>query len=344
MATISRLALLPWLRHLRGESSQYILVFSGGRLTKSGPGLAFWFNPLSTAVAQVPREDIETTFMLNERSSDFQEISVQVTITYRVLDHAMAAERLNFSVSLKSGNWLEQPLDRLASFWMQRSLKSARDYISSMSVQDSVTRGPSAIADAISEALNEDPELEAMGLGLVGVQVNSVLPSADVEKALQTPTREAIQQKADEAMFQRRAVAVEKERAIKENELETELELEKRNESLIRKKGENQKLEIEQLNDTGRLTAEGDAEQVRIRAEGQAHSKRITAQAENEAEAARVALYRDAPPSVATGLAMMEFASKIREIKHLNITPDLLGSKLQQFLTDSTDSGDGNST
>ena len=334
MATISRLGLLPWLRHLRGESSQYILVFSGGRLTKSGPGLAFWFNPLSTAVAQVPREDIETTFMLRERSSDFQEISVQVTITYRVLDHAMAAERLNFSVSLVNGAWLEQPLDRLASFWMQRSLKSARDYISSNTVQQSVTAGPGAIATAITSALNDDPELEAMGLGLVGVQVNSVLPSSDVEKALQTPTREAIQQKADEAMFERRAIAVEKERAIKQNELDTEIELEKKNESLIRKKGENRRLEIEAENEAGRLTAEGDAQQVRIRAEGQAESKRITAQAENEAEAARVALYRDAPASVATGMALMQFASKVRDIQHLNVTPDLLGSNLRQFLTE----------
>ncbi|MEZ5339658.1 MAG: SPFH domain-containing protein [bacterium] len=334
MATISKTVFLPWARHLRGESSEYILIYGGGQLRRSGPGLAFWFNPLSTAVAIVPREDIETTFMLRERSSDFQELSVQVTITYRVIDHAMAAERLNFSVSLRSGSWLEQPLDRLASFWLQRSLKSARDYISSMTVQQAVTQAPSAIADAIGEALSTDPELEAMGLGLVGVQVNSVLPSADVEKALQTPTREAIQQKADEAMFERRAIAVEKERAIKQNELDTEIELEKKNESLIRKKGENRRLEIEAENEAGRLTAEGDAQQVRIRAEGQAESKRITAQAENEAEAARVALYRDAPPSVATGMALMQFASKIRDIQHLNITPDMLASNLRQFLTE----------
>lgn len=337
MATISKMWYMPYLRHLRAEASQYILVFRGGRLVHSGPGLTFWFNPLTTAVAQVPREDIETTLMLRERSSDFQELSAQVTITYRVLDHAMAAERLNFSISLNSGMWLEQPLDRLASFWMQRAQQSARDYLNSMPVQQAITEGPSAISAAISTALAADPELEAMGLGVVGVQVNSVLPSADVEKALQTPTREAIQQKADEAMFTRRAIAVEKERAIKENELDTEVELEKRNELLIRKRGENQLLETQQAIESARLSAQASSDEQRIMAEGQAEARRITAAVENEAEAARVALYRDAPPSVATGLAMMQFASKVRDIQHLNITPDMLGSTFRQFLTDQQD-------
>ena len=52
------------------------------------------------------------------------------------------------------------------------------------------------------------------------------------------PTREAIQQAADEATFQRRAQAVEKERAIQENELQNKIELARREEQLIAQKGQ----------------------------------------------------------------------------------------------------------
>ena len=41
------------------------------------------------------------------------------------------------------------------------------------------------------------------------MRVAAVAPTAEMEKALQQPTREAIQQNADEATFQRRALAVE---------------------------------------------------------------------------------------------------------------------------------------
>ena len=48
-------------------------------------------------------------------------------------------------------------------------------------------------------------------------RVTGVSPTSELEKALQAPAREKIQQDSDEAVFTRRALAVEKERAIKED-------------------------------------------------------------------------------------------------------------------------------
>ena len=53
MAHINRLA---FLRHLRAEPNQYILHYRSGKLVRSGVGLAYWFTPLSAAVAQVPAD------------------------------------------------------------------------------------------------------------------------------------------------------------------------------------------------------------------------------------------------------------------------------------------------
>ena len=100
MAHITRLA---FARHLRAEPNQYILYYRAGSLARKGTGLAYWFHPLSAAVAQVPVEDIETTFVLREWSSDFQEITVQVTLTYRFVDPEKAAQRINFSIHSQAG-------------------------------------------------------------------------------------------------------------------------------------------------------------------------------------------------------------------------------------------------
>ena len=168
-------------------------------------------------------------------------------------------------------------------------------------------------------------------------------PTAEMEKALQTPTREDVQQKADEATFQRRALAVENERAIKENELETEIELARRQEDLIRQEGANTMLdvrqEVERLKfdmeadvDRNTIAAEGAAHQVRIRSEAEAEARGRLLEVENEAEGRRVELWKDAPPSVTLGLALQQFADKVHTIEHLNLTPNLLGDLLQQML------------
>ena len=67
-----------------------------------------------------------------------------------------------------------------------------------------------------------------------------------MEKALQQPTREAIQQDADEATFRRRALAVEKERAIAENELQNRIELARREEELVAREGANARKRAEE--------------------------------------------------------------------------------------------------
>ena len=340
MAHINRF--LFW-RHLRADPNQHILHYRKGKLTRKGAGLAYWFLPLSAAVAQVPVEDIETTFVLRERSTDFQEITVQITLAYRLADPQMAAQRVNFSISLESGGWIEQPLQRLNNLWAHWAQHPARGCLGGMPVVDVVREGADRTRAAIEEALRENPEIGDMGLALVSIQVDRVAPTAEMEKALQTPTREDVQQKADEATFQRRALAVENERAIKENELETEIELARRQEDLIRQEGANTMLDVRQEAerlkfdieadvDRNTIAAEGAAHQVRIRSEAEAEARGRLLEVENEAEGRRVELWKDAPPSVTLGLALQQFADKVHTIEHLNLTPNLLGDLLQQML------------
>ncbi len=364
MANVSRFG---FLRHLRAEPNQFILHYKGGKVVKSGAGIAYFFNPLSAAVAQVPVEDCETTFMLNERSADFQEVNVQCTLAYRVTDYQRAASRVNFTVSLTSGVWLEQPLDRLATLWSQKALEPVRKFVSGAPVVEVAQRGSEHIRAALDAALRDDAELAAMGLELVTVQVSRVAPSAELEKALQTPTREALQQKADEAMFARRALAVEKERAIKENEMATELELEKRKRELIEQRGENQLQEIQQVATTekarveaelarqqlaaeaetrrtmtlaktdaekSKLLAEAHARDYLLRAQGETAARKLWNELEQLREAERVALWEKTPQRVSTAFALQAAAAKLDKINHLNLTPDLLKTLVQELATE----------
>ena len=333
-----------FLKHLRAEPNQHVLHFSNGNLTREGPGLSYWFNPLTAAVAQVPVEDCETTFVLKERSADLQDISVQTTIRYRVVDPRRASDRINFTISLENGDWLDEPFERLSDLLEQRAQATVRKYAASVPVVECITAGAEVMRQALDSALRTDEELEAMGLAVIHVQVARVAPSSELEKALQTPAREGLQQKADEATFQRRALAVENERAIKENEITSEIELTRRQEQLIERQAANELLaankeaeaeraRIESKLERRELAAATYARTTQQRAEGDADAIRAPALATADGEARRVEVWKAATGKVLAGLALQELAGKIDHIQHLNISPSLLGDALQTFLT-----------
>ena len=80
-------------------------------------------------------------FGLHERSADFQEINVQMMVTYGFQDPVGAAARFNFSVSLETGAWTDEPLTRVDAFWVQRAQQPARAYIASVSLVEALKEG-----------------------------------------------------------------------------------------------------------------------------------------------------------------------------------------------------------
>lgn len=340
MATITTLG--P-LRHLRAETNEHILHFQKGSLRRSGAGIAYWFLPDSSAIAQLPAEDCYTDLHLKERSRDFQEVHIQATITYRIANPEEAAARINFGIDLRRGGWRDEPLERLAAIWLQRAQVPARQEVESLMLVDVLQGGADRIHRAIDSALRSDPELDAMGLALVGVQIGAVTPKVELEKALGTPARESLQQKADEALFERRALAVENERAIQENELQSEIELATRREELIQRNGDNRLLEVRQESlaykdqqtaamERDEIAARSYAEQTKVRSAAEAEAERALSEAKAEGEAHHVAVWKDAPSKILLGLALREFAGSIDKIQHLNVSPSLLGDALTEFL------------
>ena len=122
MAQMNRIL---FLRHLRAEPSRHVLHYRGGRLRRSGRGLAYWFVPLSASVAEVPCDDRDLPFLFHARSGDFQDITVQGVITYRVLDPEALAGRVDFSIDLRGGRYREQPLEQIAELLTNMAQQTA---------------------------------------------------------------------------------------------------------------------------------------------------------------------------------------------------------------------------
>ncbi len=329
MADISGMG---FLRHLRAEASTHVLFFRDARLQRSGRGLAFWFSPFAASLAELPGDDREVALALHARSADFQDVVVQGSLTYRIVDPVKTAQRVDFSIDLRLGSYLRQPLEKLGLALTQLAQQRAQSHAQATPLRDLLARGPDALRAAIEDGFRTAPLLPDLGLELVAVHVAAVKAVPEVERALEEPTRERIQEDADEATFRRRAQAVEKERAIQENEMQNQIELARREQQLIGQRGQNARSEATEKAEAERIGSEAQAERTRTAADAQAAAIRAVEGARLTLERERVEVYRTMPPAVLAGLAAQELAGKLQRVEHLNITPDLLGPILGNLL------------
>lgn len=308
-------------RQLRSEASVHIQRFHNGRPAQAGRGVAFWFMPDGASIAEVPMDDRDLPFLFHSRSKDFQDLTVQGLIVWRVVDPIKLATRVNFSIDLNQGLHLGQPVDQIATLLTGLSQQLATQYLAELGVNAVLEAGVKPLLTRMEAGLVGAPRLADMGLEVVNVRVADISPSSELSRALQTPTFERLQQQADQATFERRALAVEKERAIAENELGNQIELARRQRELIEREDENAR---------DRATAEAAAK--KISADAEADRIRVIEQARADMEKSRVDIYSDLPAGVMLGLAAREFAGNVKGIEHLNVTPDLLSALLGEAL------------
>lgn len=305
---------------LRSEACSHVIRYRNGQKVASGRGLVFWFMPERASIVEVPMDDRETTLFVRGRSQDFQDVAVQGTILWHISDPERLAERIDFTIELQHGRYQHEPLEKIEARLTGLAEQATLQFLAEAPVRSLLDAGIAPLQAKVEQALIGAAALADIGIDVVTARLGKLAPSKELERALQTPTFEALQQKADEAVFERRALAVDKERAIAENELANRVELARREMQLITEQSDNDRQRAKAKAEAGQI--EADAEAARIRTvEG--------AKAATERE--RIAIYSELPTQVLLGLAAREFAGNLTGIDHLNVTPDLLATVLGAF-------------
>jgi regulator of protease activity HflC (stomatin/prohibitin superfamily) len=361
MADITRR--LGW-RHLRGAPTAHVRHHRSGRLVHDGPGLSFWYRSLTAALSEVPVDDRELAMTFRARTADFQDVAVQATVTYRIGDPALAAARLDFSIDPDTGIWRGAPLEQLGTLLTETAQQHALAVLARTPLASALVDGVGAVRDRIAAGLAAEPRLPATGIEVVAVRVVALRPEPEVERALRTPAREQIQQEADRATYERRAVAVERERAIAENELASKIELARREERLVEQRGTNTRREAEEGAAADKVRAEAeasravrlaeaeaarqvalaDAEAQRTERLAEAEATRTARLARAEAEAARAVgearaqaqaawlrVHADVDVAVLHALTGTRLAENLPHIDSVTVSPDVLTGLLSRL-------------
>ncbi|MGL4744022.1 MAG: SPFH domain-containing protein [Dermatophilaceae bacterium] len=328
MATITR---YPFIAHLRSTTTMHVHHLAGGTTRHSGPGASFWFRPMAAAISEVPVDDRAQSVLVPVRSADLQQFTAAGVVTYRFSDPVLAATRVDFAIDVAHGGWLRTPLETVGGMIQGAAAAAVTATLTGLDLRAALATPTAELAAQVSSALAADERLAEVGVQVVGARFGLLRPEPDVERALQTPARETIQQDADRATFERRALAVEREAAIGQNELANRIDLEARRERLVVQQGANDRREAEERAAAEAVAVRAEAERTTALAEARAAAQRVTGAAEAEAERARLEAYAEVPAAVLLAVAAREAAANLPQVDQLVLTPDLVSGVLARL-------------
>jgi regulator of protease activity HflC (stomatin/prohibitin superfamily) len=289
----------------KAQPTEYILKYVAGRVVREGPGLAFFYFKHNTQLVAVPTSSMDANLVFNEVTNNFQSVTIQGQFTYRIHGPKQAAALLNFGMDPQSHVYLSKDPDRLAQRITNIIQMETRGELRDRSLEDALGQYESIAANVLRR-VKERALLESMGVELLSVHFVAAKPTPEVAKALEAEYRETLLRKADEAIYARRAAAVEEERKIKENELNTEIALEEKRRQLIDLQGEN---ELREAENRGKALEQEAQHRVR-------------------AKELELAVYKSLDPRSILALALNEMGTNAARIGNLTITSEMLAALL----------------
>jgi len=181
-----------------------------------------------------------------------------------------------------------------------------------------------AVGQQVLANLKNAPVLTALGVEVLELAILAIRPSPETAKALEAQAREQLLRESDDAIYLRRNNAVEQERTIRENELNTEILVEAKQREIEENK---LKAEISQEERRRQLVAL-EAENSKQRADAQAYAVEATLKplAQMDPKSLQVLAARSLDPRLMVAMAFQEIAANAAKVGNLNISPELLDS------------------
>ncbi|WP_299524627.1 SPFH domain-containing protein [Winogradskyella sp.] len=328
------------INYIKFDSMNYVIHYQGGKIKKEGRGLSFFYFSPNSSIVSIPVQSNDFQFVFNETTKDYQEVTLQGQVTYKIQNPKQLAETLDFTVNKKK-QYLKNDHEKIQQRIINEAQTASASIIQRLSLKEAL-RKLEDIESEIFESIQKSKTVQMLGLEILSVNVLGVTPNPEMARALEAQMRESLQKEADQAIYERRNFAVEQERMIKESELNTEIAVEEKQKQIVEKKMETDVVKqqneqkLKEMEMTSNITLE---EQKKELIDVQVTNEKKEADMNEYVLNARLKPYKELDwktlmaisnngndPSNNIALAFRELAENADKIGNLNISPELLGA------------------
>ena len=315
--------MLP-IRFMKAAPTTYVIQFRNGKVRREGPGLAFFYYAPTSTILTVPLASADAPFAFQEATADFQAITIQGQLTYRVSEPKRIAEVLDLSVA-PNGVYRTDDYRKLVERLVHATQTSMREEMQKLTLREALM-GSGVLSGAVLSRLRAADVVSRLGIEILNLSILSIRATPEMSKALEAEAREALQRRSDEAIYARRNNAVEQERRIRESELNTEIAVEEKQRQ-IRETRMAADIALEQQR---AALMDQRVENEKKEADSRAYAMEATIKPVREVDWRTLMMLfpQNIDSRTTIALAFQEMATNAQKIGELNISPDLLNSLL----------------
>lgn len=333
------------IQFIKVEPTDFVLQFKGGKIVREGAGLSFFYYAPTSSLVRIPMGSVDVPFIFEEVTADFQTVTVQGQLTYRVADPRKLAQLMNFTVLAGGRSYASDDPGKLPLRLINTTQVLTRASLKALSLRAALGQSDALVA-ALREELRKAEVVGSLGIEVLALSILAIKPTPETARALEASAREQILREADEAVYARRNAAVEQERAIKENELNTEVAVENKKRQIketqmdaeksvqqkqheIREAEMTAKIALETQNrDLVALATVNARDEADVKAYAMAGVMKALSQADPKSLQALVST--GMAPGQLIALAFKELAENAGKIGELNISSELLSELLSR--------------
>jgi regulator of protease activity HflC (stomatin/prohibitin superfamily) len=332
-------------RFIKVEPTDFVLQYKRGKVVREGAGQSFFYFAPTSSLVRIPVGSVDVPFIFEEVTADFQEVTVQGQLTYRIADAKKLSQLMNFTLAPNGKQYASDDPHKLPQRLVNHTQVLTRASLKSLRLREALGQSDVLVA-SLRHGLQSADTIASLGIEILGLSILAIKPTPETSRALEAEAREQILREADEAIYARRNAAVEQERAIRENELNTEIAVENKKRQIreaqmdAEKAVQQKKREIREAEMAAKIAIEQKNKELvalsTANARQEADSKAyaiagiMKSIAGTDPKTLQALTTVGMDPGQLVALAFKELAESADKIGQLNVSPDLLRELLER--------------
>jgi regulator of protease activity HflC (stomatin/prohibitin superfamily) len=193
------------INYIKVDPTTYLMKFENGALTKKGAGISLWYYAPNVSLVAVPTGTTDVPFIFKETTQDYQEVTVQGQLVYRIANPEKIATLMNFTI--KNGHKElryesddpDKLLNRITNL-VQVKMSAA---IEQLNLRQAIMSSQTLVR-SIKADFSQSDVLQTLGVEIIDLSIVAIKPTPETARALEASVREQLLQEADEAIYRRR--------------------------------------------------------------------------------------------------------------------------------------------
>ena len=152
------------IKFIKVQPTTYLLQYRGGKIVREGLGLSFFYYAPTTSLVAVPVASADVPFIFQETTADFQTVTIQGQVTYRVGDAKRLAALLNYTLAPNGQTYASEDPEKLPERVIHVINVLARAELQKLPLREAI-RASDELVQAVKAGLVAADEITSLGSG-----------------------------------------------------------------------------------------------------------------------------------------------------------------------------------